>query len=297
MPGRPTRAPPCRPTNAEPLRRELDDHRAVQLAGGLHHGIHRVRADAVGRRDGELLGLGEGEQLGNGVAGEDAGREVISEVGHTAKCRSSVGRGPSAQRSRELVAHAGVQQVHENDEDRYGSGMGQIVTTEVVDGIATITLDSQHEPQRVVAPAARPSCTKAIDIAEAAGRPSDRADAIDGPAFCAGADLKERSDAPADSRPFVHALERLMDTDRPTIAAVNGAVRAGGIGLMAACDLVVVDDVDDVRPHRSAHRRGGRDHLGADPATGPGGQDRRGDAHRANRSTPPKPDRSGSSPM
>ena len=32
-----------------------------------------------------------------------------------------------------------------------------------------------------------------------------------------------------------------MDTDRPTIAAVNGAVRAGGIGLMASCDLVVVD--------------------------------------------------------
>ena len=31
-----------------------------------------------------------------------------------------------------------------------------------------------------------------------------------------------------------------MDTERPTIAAVNGAVRAGGIGLMAACDLVVV---------------------------------------------------------
>ena len=44
----------------------------------------------------------------------------------------------------------------------------------------------------------------------------------------------------SDSNPFVEALVRLMDTERPTIAAVNGAVRAGGIGLMAACDLVVV---------------------------------------------------------
>jgi enoyl-CoA hydratase len=64
----------------------------------------------------------------------------------------------------------------------------------------------------------------------------------EGPAFCAGADLKERSDAPADSRPFVNVLERLMDTECPTIAAVDGAVRAGGIGLMAACDLVVVHE-------------------------------------------------------
>ena len=36
-----------------------------------------------------------------------------------------------------------------------------------------------------------------------------------------------------------------MDTERPTIAAVNGAVRAGGIGLMASCDLVVVDESVD----------------------------------------------------
>ena len=32
-----------------------------------------------------------------------------------------------------------------------------------------------------------------------------------------------------------------MDADVPTIAAVSGPARAGGIGLMASCDLVVVD--------------------------------------------------------
>ncbi len=64
----------------------------------------------------------------------------------------------------------------------------------------------------------------------------------EGPAFCAGADLKERSgdSGATDSRPFVNVLEQLMDSPVPTIAVVQGAVRAGGIGLMAACDLVVV---------------------------------------------------------
>ena len=64
----------------------------------------------------------------------------------------------------------------------------------------------------------------------------------EGPTFCSGADLKERSDpnAPPDSRPMVDALERLMDSPCPTIAAVQGSVRAGGVGLVAACDLSVV---------------------------------------------------------
>ena len=108
----------------------------------------------------------------------------------------------------------------------------------MVDGIATITLDSQQNrnalSRQLVA-----ELHEGIDTAEESDA---RAIVLThlGPAFCAGADLKERSDEPADSRPFVRALERLMDTERPTIAAVNGAVRAGGIGLMAACDLVVV---------------------------------------------------------
>jgi methylglutaconyl-CoA hydratase len=61
-------------------------------------------------------------------------------------------------------------------------------------------------------------------------------------AFCAGADLKERRTGPPDSRPMVSVLQRLMDAEVPTIAAVKGPARAGGIGLMAACDLVVVEE-------------------------------------------------------
>jgi enoyl-CoA hydratase/carnithine racemase len=107
--------------------------------------------------------------------------------------------------------------------------------------IATITLDSQANrnalSRRLLA-----GLHDALDAAEAADA---RAIVLThaGPSFCAGADLKERAgqgSSPADSGPFVRALQRLMDTPRPTIAAVGGAVRAGGIGLMAACDLVVV---------------------------------------------------------
>lgn len=117
--------------------------------------------------------------------------------------------------------------------------MNELVRSVLEDGITTITLDSQHNrnalSRQLVA-----ELGGAIDAAEDADA---RAIVLrhEGPAFCAGADLKERSDTPTGSSPFVGILERLMDTERPTIAAVDGAVRAGGIGLMASCDLVVVN--------------------------------------------------------
>jgi enoyl-CoA hydratase/carnithine racemase len=115
----------------------------------------------------------------------------------------------------------------------------EIVHLDVSAGVATITLDSQLNRNAL-------SHQLVADLGE-------RLDAIEatdgvrvvvltnaGPAFCAGADLKERSSGKPDSAPFVRILGRLMDAKQPTIAAVNGAVRAGGIGLMASCDLVVV---------------------------------------------------------
>lgn len=61
-----------------------------------------------------------------------------------------------------------------------------------------------------------------------------------GGTFCAGADLRERLAGPVDSTTMVDAFRRLSETHQVTIAAVKGHVRAGGIGLMASCDLVVV---------------------------------------------------------
>jgi enoyl-CoA hydratase len=118
--------------------------------------------------------------------------------------------------------------------------MGELVRASTERGITTITLDSQHN-RNALSRQLLAELQGGLDLAD-----RDRARAVvirhEGPAFCAGADLKERSsDGPSDGSPFVDVMERLMDMPRPTIAAVDGAVRAGGIGLMASCDLVVVN--------------------------------------------------------
>ncbi|MET0144516.1 MAG: enoyl-CoA hydratase-related protein [Ilumatobacteraceae bacterium] len=119
---------------------------------------------------------------------------------------------------------------------------GALVRVEVVGGVATITLDSPANRNalslRLVTDLHRALDT--VDDGLAAGGVRSVVLTHVPPAFCAGADLKERRAAPSDSRPVVRALQRLMDIAVPTIAAVDGPARAGGIGLMASCDLVVV---------------------------------------------------------
>lgn len=119
---------------------------------------------------------------------------------------------------------------------------GRVVRVDVVGGVASITLDSPGN-RNALSRRLLVELHTALDRAEAA---DVRVIVLrhDGPAFCAGADLKERaadhSTGPSDSSPMVRAMRRLMTARQPTIAAVHGAVRAGGIGLMASCDLVVV---------------------------------------------------------
>lgn len=109
-------------------------------------------------------------------------------------------------------------------------------------GVATITLDSPHN-RNALSRALVAGLDEALDRA---GDPSVRVIVLTHtpPAFCAGADLKERSGGTSGSHPgsnpLVSAMRRLMEGPQPTIAAVKGPVRAGGIGLMASCDLVVV---------------------------------------------------------
>ncbi len=103
---------------------------------------------------------------------------------------------------------------------------------------ATITLDSPTR-RNALSGALLADLHAALDLAAA-----DDVGVVvlghTGPAFCAGADLSERRSGPADSTPLVRAIERISELSVPVIAAVRGPVRAGGIGLMAACDLVVV---------------------------------------------------------
>jgi len=61
-----------------------------------------------------------------------------------------------------------------------------------------------------------------------------------GPAFCAGADLKNQNRQTEPAGPtFPQLLKRILDSSKPVIAAVNGAAFAGGLGLVGASDIVV----------------------------------------------------------
>ncbi|GGS04754.1 enoyl-CoA hydratase [Streptomyces aureoverticillatus] len=101
-------------------------------------------------------------------------------------------------------------------------------------GIVTLTLDS---------PANRNALSAAL-VAELAAALGDlgKDDSVravvlthTGTTFCAGADLRE----PPDPGAFVALLRQLVELPKPVVARVTGHVRAGGLGLLAACDIAV----------------------------------------------------------
>jgi enoyl-CoA hydratase len=66
-----------------------------------------------------------------------------------------------------------------------------------------------------------------------------------GGTFCAGADLSEASGgnpvdvAAARSRDMTALMRAIVESPLPVIAAIDGHVRAGGFGLVGACDIAV----------------------------------------------------------
>src|SRR6516225_2372103 len=84
-------------------------------------------------------------------------------------------------------------------------------------------------------------------LRDAASDPAVRAVVLGhtGGTFCAGADLGEASGgapfdmAAARARELTALLRAIVESPLPVIAAVNGHVRAGGFGLVGACDIAV----------------------------------------------------------
>ena len=74
--------------------------------------------------------------------------------------------------------------------------------------------------------------------------------AAEGPAFCAGADLNwmrrmadyTRAENLADAGALADMLRVIYECPKPTIARIQGDVFAGGLGLVAACDMAVSVD-------------------------------------------------------
>ncbi|HEY9437611.1 MAG TPA: enoyl-CoA hydratase family protein [Streptomyces sp.] len=101
-------------------------------------------------------------------------------------------------------------------------------------GITTLTLDS---------PANRNALSARLvgELAEAldACAADDTVRAVllthTGNTFCAGADLT----APPDPAAFVALMRRIVALPKPVVARVTGHVRAGGLGLLGACDISV----------------------------------------------------------
>ncbi|MEO6629516.1 MAG: enoyl-CoA hydratase family protein [Aquihabitans sp.] len=118
---------------------------------------------------------------------------------------------------------------------------GELVHLQVDRGIATLTLDS---------PANRNALSAQL-VGELMAHLQSSADDADiravvlthtGTTFCAGADLAEsaREGGPGQGTIRMTALLRqILELPTPVVALVQGNVRAGGLGVLGACDLVV----------------------------------------------------------
>jgi enoyl-CoA hydratase len=107
--------------------------------------------------------------------------------------------------------------------------------------IATITLDS---PENRNALSAQLVGELSAHLDEAAADETVRAVVLThtGTVFCAGADLREQTTegGPQEgTRRVVALLRRIVELPKPVIVRVDGAVRAGGVGLVGAGDIAI----------------------------------------------------------
>jgi enoyl-CoA hydratase/methylglutaconyl-CoA hydratase len=115
-----------------------------------------------------------------------------------------------------------------------------LVRYEVEGARAAITLDSQHNRNAL----SRQLVTALFEGLQRADEAHDVKVVVvrqAGPVFCSGADLGEATSVGMEegARRIV-ALQRLIATmDKPVVTRVEGAVRAGGIGIVAASDLAI----------------------------------------------------------
>lgn len=123
--------------------------------------------------------------------------------------------------------------------------MSESILLSVSDGVARVTL---NRPERLNAIDGTMAMRWRSVTAEITADPEVRAIILDaaGPAFCAGGDVAAMAGPDTDGAEIsrlaetIHAgLLALRDGSVPIVAAVQGAVAGGGLGVMLAADVVV----------------------------------------------------------
>lgn len=118
--------------------------------------------------------------------------------------------------------------------------MTELVHLRVTDQVATITLDSPRNRNAL----SRQLVAELLAHLSAADADSDVLAVViagAGPAFCSGADLSEAAeDGMRDGARSLVELQRLIvASPKPVVVRLHGPVRAGGLGIVGAADIVV----------------------------------------------------------
>ncbi|MGA8847306.1 MAG: enoyl-CoA hydratase family protein [Nocardioides sp.] len=117
---------------------------------------------------------------------------------------------------------------------------GELVHLAVDGRVATITLDSPHNRNAL-------SRQLVTELGECLMRVEEDAEVLavvlesSGRVFCSGADMSEASGGSmaTGTHAIVDVMRAIVTSPKPVVARVAGPVRAGGIGLVAACDIVI----------------------------------------------------------
>jgi enoyl-CoA hydratase len=107
-------------------------------------------------------------------------------------------------------------------------------------GVARIALNSPRNRNALSA-----ALMTQLDDALAAAAADDGVRAVElthtGSTFCAGADLAEAREGgmAAGTARLMGLLRQIIELPKPVVASIDGHVRAGGMGLVGACDIAV----------------------------------------------------------
>ncbi|MDQ3156849.1 MAG: enoyl-CoA hydratase-related protein [Actinomycetota bacterium] len=121
--------------------------------------------------------------------------------------------------------------------------MTELVHLDIADQVATVTLDSEHNRNAL----SRQLVTELSQhLATADADTEVRAVLIRsaGTVFCSGADLTEAASVGMEegTRGLVALLRQIASAETPVVVELAGPVRAGGLGIVGAADIVLASE-------------------------------------------------------